>query len=318
MRRRDVLAGGAASVGLLASPAIVRAQAWPAREVSIIVAVGPGSSADAVARGVARIASKELNATVTVRNVLGGAGLTGFAELAASRPDGYTFGLVNVGGLLVFPHIMKVPYTWDSFAFLGGVAENYYGIGIAANSPIKTVEDLIRASKSRRVTYSASAIMNGMAMIQLANVAGTRFQFVPANTQPEAVAQAVGGHVDVVLQTPADMIALIEAKQLRLLASAVDQRWPNYPDVPTLTELGYNAATVVPLGFACPSGVPAEIRARLEQAVAKAAQDAELIQTMRSLTISPKAMNAKEFHDAIRSQAPAIEAVLVEAGMKKT
>ena len=114
------------------------------------------------------------------------------------------------------------------------------------------------------------------------------------------------------------MIALIEAKQLRLLASAVDRRWPNYPDVPTLKEQGYNAATVVPLGFACPAGVPAEIRARLEQAVARAARDAELAETLRSLTIAPHAMTGKEFHDAIRSQAAAVEAALVEAGMKKT
>jgi tripartite-type tricarboxylate transporter receptor subunit TctC len=85
-------------------------------------------------------------------------GLTGFAELAASKPDGYTFGLVNVGGLLVFPHIMKVPYIWDSFRFLGGVAENYFGVGVATNSPIDTVEDLVATAKRRRVTYSASAI----------------------------------------------------------------------------------------------------------------------------------------------------------------
>lgn len=318
MRRRDVLAGGAATLGVLASPAIVRAQAWPSREITIIVAVGPGSSADTMARGVAKIAARELNATVQVRNVLGGAGLTGFAELAASRPDGHTFGVVNVGGLLVFPHIMKVPYTWDSFSFLGSVADAYYGIGIAANSPIKTVEDLVRTAKSRRVTYSASAIMNGMAMIQLGNATGTKFQFVPASTQAEAVAQAVGGHVDLVLQTPPDMVPLIEGKQLRLLASATDRRWPNYPDIPTLKDLGFNAATVVPLGFACPSGVPAEIRARLEQAVARAARDAELTETLRSLTIAPHAMTGKEFHDAIRSQAAAVEAALVEAGMKKT
>jgi len=315
MRRRDLIAGSLLTS--LAFASSVRAQAWPARDITIIVAVGPGSSADAVARGVARVASRELGVAAQVKNVLGGAGLTGFAELAASKPDGYTFGLVNVGGLLVFPHIMKVPYTWDSFSFLGGVAENYYGIGIAAKSPIRTVEDLVAAAKTRRVTYSASAIMNGVAMIQLGNATGVKFQFVPANTQPEAVAQAAGGHVDVVLQTPADLIPLIEGGQLRLLASVTDDRWPKYPDVKTLKEMGYDATTIVPLGFACPSAVPAEIRARLERVVTLAAADPELQATMKGLIIRPKAMTAAQFHDAIKSQAATVEGILTAAGMKK-
>jgi tripartite-type tricarboxylate transporter receptor subunit TctC len=319
MKRRDLLLGAATlAAGSVGAPAILRAQAWPARDITIIVAVGPGSSADAVARGVARVAARELHGSVQVKNVLGGAGLTGFAELAASKPDGYTFGLVNVGGLLVFPHIMKVPYTWDSFSFLGGVAENYFGVGIAANSPIKTIEDLVAAAKTRRVTYSASAIMNGVAMIQLGNATGVKFQFVPASTQPEAVAQAVGGHVDVVLQTPPDLVPLIEGKQLRLLASATDYRWPNYPEVKTLKEMGYNAASVVPLGFACPAGVPQDIRTKLEKAITVAATDPELVATMRNLTIRPKTMTSAEFYDAIKSQTATVENILVAAGMKKT
>lgn len=319
MKRRDLLVGAASlAAGTLAAPAIVRAQSWPSRDITIIVAVGPGSSADAVARGVARVVSRELKVPVQVKNVLGGAGLTGFAELAASKPDGYTFGLVNVGGLLVFPHIMKVPYTWDSFSFLGGVAENYFGVGIAANSPIKTIEDLVAAAKTRRVTWSASAIMNGVAMIQLGNATGVKFQFVPASTQPEAVAQAVGGHVDVVLQTPPDLVPLIEGKQLRLLASATSYRWPNYPDVKTLKDLGYNAESVVPLGFACPSGVAQDSKTRLEKAIALAATDPELIATMTNLTIRPRNMSSAEFYDAIKSQSATVENILVAAGMKKT
>jgi tripartite-type tricarboxylate transporter receptor subunit TctC len=318
MKRRDLLVGGAAAASLLAAPASVRAQTWPARELTIIVAVGPGSSADAIARGVAKIAGRELNATVQVKNVLGGAGLTGFSELAASKPDGYTIGIVNVGGLLIFPHIMKVPYTWDSFSFLGAVAQAYYGVAVATNSPLKTIDDLINAGKTRRVTYSASAIMNGMALIQLGNATGAKFHFVPASTQPEAVAQAVGGHVDAVVQTPPDLVPLIEGGQLRLLASATDRRWPNYPDIKTLKELGHNASTVVPLGFACPSGVPQEIRARIEKIIALAAADPELNATMKNLQIAPNALTGQQFHDAIKSQAAAIEAALVEAGMKKT
>jgi len=273
MRRREWMTSAiaASATATIAAPAI--AQGWPSREVTIIVAVGPGSSADAVARGVARVAARELNMNVQVKNVLGGAGLTGFAELAASKPDGHVFGLVNVGGLLVFPHIMKVPYTWDSFAFLGGVAENYFGVGIATDSPIKTIADLVAAAKTRRVTYAASAIMNGVAMIQLGNATGTKFYFVPASTQPEAVAQAVGGHVDVVLQTPPDLVPMIEGGKLRLLASATERRWPRYPDIPTLKELGHGIVAMSPYGICGPRGVPPAIVRTLHDAFKAAAFD---------------------------------------------
>ena len=111
---------------------------------------------------------------------------------------------------------------------------------------------------------------------------------------------------------------MIEGGKLRLLASATGQRWPRYPDVPTLRELGHDAASIVPLGFACPSGVPAEARTRLERVVALAARDGELAATMENLSIRPRPMDAAEFRHAIESQKATVEGILVAAGMKKT
>jgi tripartite-type tricarboxylate transporter receptor subunit TctC len=188
---------------------------------------------------------------------------------------------------------------------------------VMTTRPVRS-KALVAAAKTRRVTYSASAIMNGVAMIQLGNATGVKFQFVPTSTQPEAVAQAVGGHVDVVLQTPPDLVPLIDGGQLRLLASATEYRWPNYPDVKTLKEMGYDARSVVPLGFACPAAVPPEIRTRLERVVTLATTDPELQTTMKSLTIRPRAMTSAEFAHAIKSQAEIVESILTTAGMKKS
>jgi tripartite-type tricarboxylate transporter receptor subunit TctC len=318
IRRRYFLGVAVAMMaGLIANPSGAQAQAWPSKEITIILAVAPGSSADSMARVVGKVMTRELKVPIQIKNVLGGAGLTGFSELAASKPDGYTIGVVNVGGLLVFPHIMKVPYTWDSFALLGTVAEAYYGLGVATNSLFKTVDDLVAAGKTRRITYSASAIMNGIALVQLGNATGAKFQFVASNTQAEAVAQAVGGHVDVVVQTPPDLVPLIEGKQLRLLAGASSSRWPNYPDVKTLKDLGYDAATVVPLGFATQSAVPKDIQTRLEQVIAIAAKDLEVLDVLKNLMIQPLALSGKQFGDALKAQAPTVEAALVAANMKK-
>lgn len=320
MKRREfIVAGGTAAGAVIAAPAIVRAQSsWPPREITIIVAVSPGSSSDTVARIIAKIITRDMKIPVQVKNVLGGAGLTGFSELAASKADGSVFGVVNVGGLLIFPHIMQVPYTWDSFRFLGAIGKISYGIGTAADSPFKTVEDIIAIGKTRAVTYATSTILNGYCMIQLANLTGAKFRFVATNTSPEAVAAAVGGHVDLVVQSPPDMAPLLDSKQLRLVASAIDRRWPSHPDVKTLIESGYKAENIIPSCFACPSGVPAEAGAKLEQIIAAVAKDPELVDVMQKLFIEPGAMNGKQLYETLKAQAPAVEAALAEAGMKKT
>ncbi len=321
MKRRKFIAatGGAIATGMLARPAIVRAaDAWPTRDITIIVPLGPGGASDLTSRFIARLASRELNVQVQVKNVIGGAGLTGFAELAASKPDGSVFGIVNVGGLLVFPHIMQVPYTFESYKFLGGVGMIIQCIAAGGDSPFKTIEDVIAVGKTRAITYAASTILNGYCMIQLANLTGAKFRFVATSTNAEAAAAAAGGHVDLVIQTPPDISGLIDSKQLRYLASAIDQRWPAYPDVKTLVQMGYKGAeNFAPSGFACPAGVPPELAARLEQIVTKAAREPELIELLEKLSVIPRPMSGQELHDRLQAQRPIVEAALIEAGMKK-
>lgn len=314
IRRRSLLIGGSA---VLAAPSVLAQTGdWPRREIRLIVSVAAGSGADLVARQVAKVMQQDLNATVVVRNILGGSGLTGMAEMAGSAPDGYTLSLVNIGSLLVLPHIMQVPFGWNDLAFLGGISQNYYGIAVAANSPWRTFDDMINTGKQRRLTYGTATIMNGVALVQAGNQSGARFRLVNTQTDPEAISQTIGGFIDMVVTTPTTLMPMIEAGRLRLLATT-PERWPNMRDVPTVRELGYNAATVVPLGFACPAGVPQPIRDRLSAAIGKAARDPDTVEMLTRTINIPKPLTGPEFREALFSQAATIEAMLVEAGMKR-
>lgn len=314
IHRRSLLIGGAAA---LAAPRVLaQTGTWPSREIRLIVSVAPGGGADLVARQVARVISEDTGGTVVVRNIVGGSGLTGMAEMASSPPDGYTFSLVNIGSLLVLPHIMQVPFTWSDLAFLGGISQVYYGAAVAANSPFRTFEDLVNTAKQRRVTYGCATIMNGVALVQVGNQTGGRFHLVNTQTDAQAAAQVVGGFIDVAMTSSTVLMPLLESGRLRLLA-ATPERWPNRPDIPTIKELGYNAATVVPLGFACPAGVPKPIRDRLSASIAKAARDPVIVEMLVRTINMPKAMTGDEFRDALMSQREVIEAMLTEAGMKR-
>lgn len=305
------------AAALMAAPAAAQT-AWPKeREISIVVAVAPGSSAELAAREVARVVGREVGGTVVVKSIVGGGGLTGFNTVAQSKPDGYTIGLVNIGSLVVLPNVEEVPFSIDSFDFLGTVSSGWYGLGVGKDSPIKSIADLIAMGKTKRLTWSTDTIMNGLPMVQLAGLTGIRQQVVLTQTQPESIAQAVGGHVDVVAQSLPVMQPLMEGGTVRLLASTSPTRWPTAPNVPTLKELGYNAEISLPAGYATPKGVPKDIRDRLEAAMLKSATDPQLIETLNKFTIGVYSTTGQQFEAFLRAQKVAVSQVMAEAGLKK-
>ena len=183
MKRLDVIAGSAGLLASLAFANSARAQAWPARDITIIVAVCPCSSAYA-----SRAASR-CRKPRAWRRACRSRTCSAAPRLPLRRTRGEQAGRLHVrpgqcrrpAGL---PAHHEGPLYVGQLQLPRRVAENYYGVGIAAKSPIRTVEDLVAAAKTRRVTYSASAIMNGVAMIQLGNATGVKFQFVPRTPSP--------------------------------------------------------------------------------------------------------------------------------------
>ena len=320
-RRQFIVAGGAAAAAAVAKPGWAQApsQAWPAgKPITVVCPVAPGGSADQVARALAGLMQRKLpGATVVVRNTVGGGGVTGFAEVAASPADGYTVGLVNVGSLLILPHTQKMPFDFNSFVFLGALGLSFNGLGVGDKSPFKSVKDVVEAGKQKTLTFATATPLQGVCMFQLAAETGMKVRMVLTATQQEAVSQAVGGHVDFCIQSSPEMIPLIEGKEMRLLASVVTKRWPNYPEVPTLLDLGYKAANVIVQGFACPAGTPQAIVSRLEEIVSNAGADPEVLQTLTKYQIGSTKMSGAEFLAVMKEQAPIVEKVLIDAGMKK-
>ncbi|MFT3800912.1 MAG: tripartite tricarboxylate transporter substrate binding protein [Burkholderiaceae bacterium] len=317
-RRHFNRLGALAAAGAFAPLARAQGKPWPAHEIQVLIPVSPGGAADLSARAVLTKAGQLLTATFVVRNIAGGGGTLGAAQLASAKPDGYTIGLSSIGATLVAPHLMKLPYSLDNFDLLCSYGEGMYGLAVGADSPVKSVDDLVKLAKTRRVTVSANAIVNVVSVLQIGALTGANFQWVATNTQSEAVAQAAGGHVDAVLQSAPDLTALAESGKLRLLASCNDVRWPTMPEMKTLKELGYDAQNRVPYGLAAPKGVDPAIRARLESAIVQAAKDPEVVKQMVGLGVISKPLESAAFTSAVHGMAPVIEKMMTDAGLKKT
>ena len=320
MNRRKYLKAAAAvpAAAVLAQTGLARASGWPEREITLINGFAPGGATDLTSRAIAEVLGRKLGATIIVKNVPGGAGTLGPAQLAAAKPDGYTIGLIGSSSIVASPHLMNVPYRpWESFELIAQVAEFRYGLGVGADSPVRTLEDFIALGRSRQVTFASTSPTNLTSMYRLGKLTGANFRWIVFKGEVDSVAQAVGGHVDACLQSATGMIPQIEAGKLRLIASASDDRWTEYPDVKTIREHGFDAATRGPLGYAVPAGTDPAIRARLQNAIEASLADPELQQQFRNLGVVGKYRSGADFHALLKSMEPDIHEVLKENNLLK-
>jgi tripartite-type tricarboxylate transporter receptor subunit TctC len=319
MQRRTALRAAGAVLAAASFPA-ARAQSgkWPAREITLINPNAAGASTDLTARIIAQALEKRLQGTVIVKNVVGGAGALGASTLASAAPDGYTMGMAAISSHITVPAGMDVKYNpWDGFDIIGQVAELRYGIGVGEGSAIKSIEDLVAEGKKRLVTYGSNNITNVVAMFQLAKITGARFRWVVFSGGLEAVSQCVGGHVDAVIQTVAEMRPQIDAGKLRFLAAAGPARWPDYPDVKTLKELGYNAMTRGPFGYAYPAGVDPAVKKRVDAALADCMTDKSVTDQIAKLGIEPVWRSGPDYKAYLKNIEGDLLPILQETGMAK-
>jgi len=290
MKRRHLLAGG--SLVLPAFQASAQT-AWPQREISLVTGFGPGGGTDVVARSIAVHMERTLGVSVLVRNTPGAGGTLGPARIAQSRPDGYTFGLVGLSALVVAPLTMEVPYRpFESFDFLGTTSELRIGWPVGPSMPnVRSIADFVAEAKRRPVTFASTNPGSAVAMFELQRIAGFEMSYVQFGSITDAAAQVAGGHIDTYTGTP-EMIGLVRAGNLRLLASASLDGWPEFPNVPTLIEQGFETATRQPIIWAGPAGLPPAIRERLTAALLAAARDPEVQLRQNNASIASRVLDA--------------------------
>lgn len=318
MNRRQVLRAAAAAPFAASFAGRAFAQAWPAREIIFNVPVAPGGGGDLSSRSLMDAVQAKLGAPIVVKNVTGGGGAIGLKTLVESPPDGYVSGLMGVTSHVILPRTTTLGF--DPMAttdLVARIIDLRYGIAVAAASPITTIDDLVAAGKTRRLNYSSNFVGNVVAMYKLAKLTGGTFNWVRAAGGTEAMTQAAGGHVDAAIQTVTEMLPLLKAGSLRLIASASPTRWPEFPEVKTLRESGYDAVNVGYLGVAFPKGAPEEARQRFETAIEESMKSPDLVQRFTSLGLVPSYASGADFYKQLRALEGEIAPILAEVGMAR-
>jgi len=249
------------------------AQDYTSRPVKIIVPTAPGTGTDATARFIADRLAKEWNAAVVVENKVGANGTIAAEFAAKSPPDGYTL-LMGFSGLFVNKSLYSnVPYgPVKDFRMLIGVNELYLALVVPANSPFKSVNDIVEqaAKNPGKVTFgsagSGSTTHLGPAL--LASMANVKFMHVPYKGGAQAITDTISGQVDFAMTAIATAAPQISGGRLRALAVSGPRRAKGYPNTPTLAESGYPGYDVASATYlAAPAGTPDAVATRIVAAV---------------------------------------------------
>jgi tripartite-type tricarboxylate transporter receptor subunit TctC len=298
MLRRNSLTIILATLGALVG-ASAGAQEYPTKPITLIVPWPAGGSTDIVMRAMADSASKVLGQPVVVDNKAGGSGTVGPATMvAAGKPDGYTIAQIPI---TVFRLPLMQQVSWDpakDFSYIVHLTGYTFGITTSAESPFKTWKDVVDYAKQNpgKVTYATPGAGTSLhiGMEQIATLAGIKLTQVPFKGGAETNAAVLGQHT--MLQADSTgWRPLVDAGKLRLLTVWTAARSPNFPDVPTLKELGYPMVYDSPFGIAGPKGMDPKIVAKLHDAFKKALEDPAVIATLAKFDMVPNYKNTEDY-----------------------
>lgn len=301
-----------------AAPALAQAN----QPVSLIVPLAPGGIADVTARPLAIPLAKELGQAVVVENRVGAGGSVGTGYAARQKPDGNTL-LMALSSILIAPEADKVvgrtpAYAFNQFTPIALVSADPTVLVVRANSPWKTIDDVIKAARAKplTLTYSSSGVYGTthVALEMLWQAAGVKLLHVPYNGGGPSLAAILGGQVDINAQAPGLVTPHVKAGTLRMLGTWGAERLPAWPDVPTFKEQGYNVEFYIWSGLFAPAGLPEPKLAQLRAAARKATTDQGFVNAMTTMNTPIRHMEGAELDRFLQEEQGRLSGVIKAMG----
>jgi tripartite-type tricarboxylate transporter receptor subunit TctC len=313
------------ATGLFVSLALtVNARAidsYPSRPIELIVHRSGGSTW-AGGRIIADALSRALNSPVVVVPKPAGAGTVAPAYVAHAAPDGYTLFVVNSGTNGTTPVILNVPYKNNDFDYYALYGTQPMVLVVRADSPFKTLRDLVETAKQRpgRLFYSTSSFgaQSHFVMEWLKLSAGhLKIDQVPYKSAPESVAGLLGGFVDVASTYLSDVKGQVDAGSLRILAVPEVKRLAEYPDVPTIAESGYpDVISTAWFGIGAPKSVPKPIADKLKSELDKVIHEPDVEKQLTTIGYTPVYMDSAKLTQFVNDQEAIFARIAKEADIK--
>src|SRR3954466_9003507 len=308
--------------GLLLVCSSVFAQDFPSRPIRLIVTVPPGGAADFIARLVGGKLSESLGQPVVVENKAGASGTIAADAVAKAPADGYTLLQNSITTHGIGPHLFQtLPYDpVKDFSPVSGLALLPLIMSVNAELPAKDVKELIAYAKKQPTNFASSGSGGAphMAGELFKSVTGAPIVHVPYKGSGPAVADVVGGRVQIMFDAAPSLIAHVRSGKLRVLAAASSERNRLLPDVPTFAELGYPQVNVsLWYGLLAPAGTPPPVIEKLNRAVGQVLDSKDVIERLQAQGAQPMRGAPDAFAAFMRREmakwAPVVKAANVKA-----
>jgi len=298
------------------------AENWPTRPVRIINTFAPGGAADILARMAADQLTRALGQQFYVETRAGAGGVIGVDAVAHSEPDGYNFVITTLSLTAINPLInSKIGY--DPFKDLTHVA---YLAGspivfiVGAKSDVKTLKDFIAAAKAspKPLTYGVSGLASAGQMVgaSFAQLADLKFQVVPYKGASQSQLDVVAGNIDFATPTVTSAAGQIQSGTVTALAHTGSERLPDYPNVPTFRDLGYDLVATNWFGLAGPAGLPDEIVQKVNRAINAGMATPASQERIRQEGMIANPMDVAAYQAFVKQEAVRWKPVILKAGIK--
>jgi tripartite-type tricarboxylate transporter receptor subunit TctC len=305
-------------------PAAARAQStYPTRPIRVVVPFAAGGVADITMRIVADRLGDNLGQRLVIENMPGAGGVAAARAVLSSTADGHTLALLSNGTAVSVPLFKSLPFNpVTDFAPISSIGFFDFIVGTNADSPHRTVDDLIRFARENPGklnvgTISVGSTQNLSAQL-LKSTAGINFQIVPYRGTPEVIVGLLRGDIDVMIDNYVGMKSALQDGKMRAVGTTGDKRSPILKDVPTLSEGGVTGYDVVSWNaLFAPTGTPPEAIARVNAGLRDVLAQPEVRQKLLDLGIEARASSPEEMKTRLASDIAKWTNVIETAGIPK-
>jgi tripartite-type tricarboxylate transporter receptor subunit TctC len=309
-------------VFLFAFAASASAQTYPDRPVRIVVGFPPGGSSDTVARVVAQHLSPLLGQPVVVENKPGAGGVIGSDTVAKAAPDGHTLLLATAGHSTAAAMMQKLPFdAVKDFAWITTVTTYPFAIATASDSPIKSLDDLVKRAKASpgRITYSSAGVGTSHHLLGewLSSQAGIEMNHIPFKGGTSPLTEVLAGRVDVMIETMTLTLPHLKSGKLRGLAVASPEPKDYLPDVPPASKTVPGLVFQSWLGIAAPAGTPVAVVEKLNSSLRKTLAEPEVQKRLAALGGGAAPVAPEQMREQVQTEIERWKKLVASRGIQR-
>lgn len=295
------------------------AVSYPNGPVSVVVPYSAGGGTDLVCRALVDAAKGSFPKNISVENRTGGGGAVGMSYGANAKPDGSVITMITVE-LVTLPHTgTGAGLYYDQFKPIMMVNSAYSAVTVKADSPYNTLKEFLDAAKTKtmRVGNSGVGAIWHLAAAGLAKTAKVNFNHIPFEGAAPAITSLLGGHIDAITVSYAEVVTQVAAGNLKVLAVLAPERIAATPNIPTAKELGYDVAIGTWRGLGVPKDTPQPIVDQITKIFTDAAKSEAFVKFMNGSNNIIDILDSAAYGKKLAADNDMFKSLIEELGLKQ-